>query len=266
MASAQADVAPQRSGDDSPAAPWRDVRRRPHTSQTRAAVRVERRMIGLRVTRRWGPQRIAYHLHFAAFRHRRIRPLRPHSQPHGDEHCARDSGVTRQAILWETTIRMDNIAMRGVSSGRWILTALDAIRAPRSAIPGHRARGIRTTPARHHLPAEKTPQCAVSHAESGFSPRWMPRAGARAGRGRRRGHAVAARSPGTSPAAPAPPPRDITSRPRNTAMRGVSPGKWFLTAMDAASPNPHPHRPPPRPRHPPRGRPSPPAWTAGSRA
>jgi transposase InsO family protein len=35
---------------------------RPHSSPQRTATRVERRVIGLRVTRRWGPARIAYHL------------------------------------------------------------------------------------------------------------------------------------------------------------------------------------------------------------
>lgn len=35
---------------------------RPNTSPTRTPVRLERRIIGLRVTRRWGPHRIAYHL------------------------------------------------------------------------------------------------------------------------------------------------------------------------------------------------------------
>lgn len=35
---------------------------RPHRSPHRTARRTERRIIGLRVTRRWGPHRIAYHL------------------------------------------------------------------------------------------------------------------------------------------------------------------------------------------------------------
>lgn len=38
---------------------------RPVTSPTRTPQRTERRIIGLRVTRRWGPHRIAYHLHLA---------------------------------------------------------------------------------------------------------------------------------------------------------------------------------------------------------
>lgn len=36
---------------------------RPHRSPNRTPARTERRIIGLRVTRRWGPHRIAYHLH-----------------------------------------------------------------------------------------------------------------------------------------------------------------------------------------------------------
>jgi transposase InsO family protein len=35
---------------------------RPATSPTRTTIRIERRVIGLRVTRRWGPARIGYHL------------------------------------------------------------------------------------------------------------------------------------------------------------------------------------------------------------
>lgn len=33
---------------------------RPHCSPNRTATRIERRIIGVRVTRRWGPARIAY--------------------------------------------------------------------------------------------------------------------------------------------------------------------------------------------------------------
>ena len=40
----------------------RDQSSRPHRSPTRTSQRTERRIIGLRVTRRWGPHRIAYHL------------------------------------------------------------------------------------------------------------------------------------------------------------------------------------------------------------
>lgn len=36
---------------------------RPHTSPNRLLLRTERRIVALRVTRRWGPHRIAYHLH-----------------------------------------------------------------------------------------------------------------------------------------------------------------------------------------------------------
>ncbi|KAB1643675.1 IS481 family transposase [Gulosibacter chungangensis] len=36
---------------------------RPHRSPNQTPVRTERRIIGLRVNRRWGPHRIAYHLH-----------------------------------------------------------------------------------------------------------------------------------------------------------------------------------------------------------
>ena len=35
---------------------------RPHRSPNRTSRRTERRIVGLRVTRRWGPHRIAYHL------------------------------------------------------------------------------------------------------------------------------------------------------------------------------------------------------------
>ncbi|MFC9837435.1 IS481 family transposase [Rhodococcus sp. NPDC127530] len=38
---------------------------RPHTCPHRTPPRTERRIIGLRFTRRWGPHRIAYHLHLA---------------------------------------------------------------------------------------------------------------------------------------------------------------------------------------------------------
>lgn len=47
---------------DGPAA-MRDRSSRPVTSPSRTSQRAERRIIGLRVTRRWGPHRIAYHLH-----------------------------------------------------------------------------------------------------------------------------------------------------------------------------------------------------------
>jgi Integrase core domain. len=36
---------------------------RPHRSPTRTSQRTERRIVALRVSRRWGPHRIAYHLH-----------------------------------------------------------------------------------------------------------------------------------------------------------------------------------------------------------
>lgn len=38
---------------------------RPHTSPSQTPARTERRIIGLRVNRRWGPHRIAYHLHLS---------------------------------------------------------------------------------------------------------------------------------------------------------------------------------------------------------
>jgi len=38
---------------------------RPHRSPGRTPTRTERRIINLRFTRRWGPHRIAYHLHMA---------------------------------------------------------------------------------------------------------------------------------------------------------------------------------------------------------
>jgi len=42
--------------------PMHDRSSRPHTSPTRTPTRRERRIIGLRVTRKWGPHRIAFHL------------------------------------------------------------------------------------------------------------------------------------------------------------------------------------------------------------
>ena len=39
-----------------------DLSSRPHTTPTRTSARLERRIINLRVTRRWGPHRISYHL------------------------------------------------------------------------------------------------------------------------------------------------------------------------------------------------------------
>ena len=43
--------------------PMTDASSRPRNSPTRCPRKVERRIIGLRFTRRWGPHRIAYHLH-----------------------------------------------------------------------------------------------------------------------------------------------------------------------------------------------------------
>jgi len=43
----------------------RDRSSRPHHSPHRTASRTERRIVGLRFTRRWGPHRIGYHLHLA---------------------------------------------------------------------------------------------------------------------------------------------------------------------------------------------------------
>lgn len=42
-----------------------DQSSRPRHSPTRTAQRTERRIVALRVTRRWGPHRIAYHLHLS---------------------------------------------------------------------------------------------------------------------------------------------------------------------------------------------------------
>ena len=42
--------------------PMTDQSSRPHTSPSRTPTRLERRIIKLRVTRRWGPHRIGYHL------------------------------------------------------------------------------------------------------------------------------------------------------------------------------------------------------------
>ncbi|MDQ1200773.1 IS481 family transposase [Rhodococcus sp. SORGH_AS_0303] len=47
------------------AAAMGDASSRPHRSPTRTDQRTERRIINLRFTRRWGPHRIAYHLHLA---------------------------------------------------------------------------------------------------------------------------------------------------------------------------------------------------------
>ncbi len=43
--------------------PMTDLSSRPHTSPARLSARTEHRIIALRFTRRWGPHRIAYHLH-----------------------------------------------------------------------------------------------------------------------------------------------------------------------------------------------------------
>lgn len=45
--------------------PMTDRSSRPRTSPTRLPTRTERRIIALRFTRRWGPHRIAFHLHLA---------------------------------------------------------------------------------------------------------------------------------------------------------------------------------------------------------
>ncbi|MGZ4464131.1 MAG: IS481 family transposase [Nocardioides sp.] len=42
--------------------PLNDLSSRPHTTPNRTSARLERRIINLRVTRRWGPHRISYHL------------------------------------------------------------------------------------------------------------------------------------------------------------------------------------------------------------
>jgi transposase InsO family protein len=52
----------QRYRDGGPAA-LRDRSSRPHTCPHQLPRRTERRIVGLRVSRRWGPARIAYHLH-----------------------------------------------------------------------------------------------------------------------------------------------------------------------------------------------------------
>ncbi|HTY27081.1 MAG TPA: IS481 family transposase [Mycobacterium sp.] len=46
-------------------AAMQDRSSRPHTSPTRTPTRTERRIVNLRFTRRWGPHRIAFHLHLA---------------------------------------------------------------------------------------------------------------------------------------------------------------------------------------------------------
>ena len=43
--------------------PMTDRSSRPHRCPSRASQQLERRIIGLRFTRRWGPHRIGYHLH-----------------------------------------------------------------------------------------------------------------------------------------------------------------------------------------------------------
>ncbi len=55
------------------AAGMADRSSRPRSSPRRTPTRVERRVIGLRVTRRWGPARIAFHL-----RHQRLAPSTVH--------------------------------------------------------------------------------------------------------------------------------------------------------------------------------------------
>ncbi len=53
---------------------------RPHTSPSRCPKRVERRIIGMRFTRRWGPHRIAYHLGIEPSQAWRV--LRRYRMPH----------------------------------------------------------------------------------------------------------------------------------------------------------------------------------------
>ena len=55
------------------AAGMADRSSRPARSPRRTVLRIERRVVGLRVTRRWGPARIAFHL-----RHQRLRPSTVH--------------------------------------------------------------------------------------------------------------------------------------------------------------------------------------------
>lgn len=43
--------------------PMTDQSSRPHRSPNRCPKRLERRIVALRFTRRWGPHRIAFHLH-----------------------------------------------------------------------------------------------------------------------------------------------------------------------------------------------------------
>jgi len=43
--------------------PMTDLSSRPHRSPSRCPARLERRILALRFTRRWGPHRISYHLH-----------------------------------------------------------------------------------------------------------------------------------------------------------------------------------------------------------
>jgi len=45
--------------------PLTDASSRPHSSPNQTPTRTERRIIGLRFNRRWGPHRIAYHLHLS---------------------------------------------------------------------------------------------------------------------------------------------------------------------------------------------------------
>ena len=47
------------------AAAMEDRSSRPHCSPNRTPTRTERRIVNLRFTRRWGPHRIAYHLHLS---------------------------------------------------------------------------------------------------------------------------------------------------------------------------------------------------------
>lgn len=81
--------------------PMEDRSSRPHHSPGRLARRTERRIIALRLNRRWGPHRIAYHLGLA--RSRTGLSARPGRGPHQDPHPP--SGRVRWEAIGTSTTR-----------------------------------------------------------------------------------------------------------------------------------------------------------------
>lgn len=68
---------------------------RPHSSPTKTPIRTERRIVALRFTHRWGPHRIAYHLHLARSTVERV--LRRYQMPKL-AHVDRATGLPVRAV------------------------------------------------------------------------------------------------------------------------------------------------------------------------